>query len=276
MDEENQPEATWNSGMAEEFRNDPSLKDFTSLDGLAKSYVNQKQMLGGSIRRPGPDAPAEDVAKFNQNAIEMGTGLVAMPDLDNADAVRDFHKQMGLPEDASGYDRPEKWEGMSDEGYGALTKIAHEVGMSKDQFTMMTNAIAGQDNTAHDAANLSHNSAMDTLKGEWGNAYDQKRNKAANAVKQLGGSESEVAAILDGSAGAEALRRYDKISESFSEGGSLVSQEAMVTENTPNELRAQMEEMQRSMADMDASDPRYEPMRQKWMAHAGKLAPGNI
>lgn len=83
--------------LSETYRNDPSLKDFKTLDDLAKSYVNAKSMIGQSIRIPGPDASEEAKAEFYRK-LEAVPGVVKFDP--NSD---DIYKRLGKPESPDNY-----------------------------------------------------------------------------------------------------------------------------------------------------------------------------
>lgn len=117
------------AGLSETYKNDPSLKDFKSVDDLAKSYVNAKAMIGGSIRLPAADASPEAIEEFFKK-IESVPGVMKF-DPNNLDQV---YNRLGRPESADKYQvqfNPEinKREDLQS---GFLSK-AHEIGLNSKQ-----------------------------------------------------------------------------------------------------------------------------------------------
>jgi hypothetical protein len=267
-------ENSWMDGLPDDMKGNATLQDIKSVEALAKRFIDTKAMVGNSVRIPGEDAPAEDMVAFRKSLIEKNVGLMAVPDSDNAEAMAEVYKAMGQPDDATGYARPENWAGMTDERFGFLTAEAHKAGMGKAQFNNMTEAMAKEANTAQEDYAADHQAGMDTLKGEWGRAYDQKITRATNMAKQLGAPERLQEAMISGKVDAETLRWFDSISDKLGkEGNSLVSEEGSVSEHTPTELKERVAELTKKMLDMDANDPAYQGLIQKRLKYQMMLTP---
>lgn len=267
-------EASWLDGLPEDLRGNATLQDIKDVSALAKRFIDTKAMVGNSVRIPGEDAPAEDMAAFRKSLIEKNVGLMGVPDSDNAEAMAEVYKAMGQPDEASGYTRPENWPGMTDERFGFITAEAHKAGMSKSQFGIMADALAKEANTNQENYAADHQAGMDTLKGEWGRAYDQKISRASNMAKQLGAPERLQEAMVNGKVDAETLRWFDSISDKLGkEGNSLVSEEGGVSEHTPTELKERVAELTKKMLNMDANDPSYQGLIQKRLKYQLMLTP---
>lgn len=267
-------EASWLDGLPEDLRGNATLQDIKDIPALAKRLIDTKAMVGNSVRIPGDDAPAEDMAAFRKSLIEKNVGLMGVPDSDNAEAMAEVYKAMGQPDDATGYVKPENWAGMTDERFGFLAAEAHKVGMSKSQFGTMAEALAKEANTNQENYAADHQAGMDTLKGEWGRAYDQKISRATNMAKQLGAPERLQEAMINGKVDAETLRWFDSISDKLGkEGNSLVSEEGGVSEHTPTELKERVAELTKKMLNMDANDPTYQSLVQKRLKYQLMLTP---
>lgn len=265
---------SWLSGLSPELQDNASLKDIADVEGLAKRFIDTKAMVGNSIRVPSEDAAPEDMAAFKQSLIDKNLGLVSIPDTDDKEAMAGIHRALGLPEDATGYSKPENWTGMTDERFGFLAGEAHKAGLSKSQFDQMANTMAAADNETSQGYQTEHQAGIDTLKGEWGNAYTQRISRAANVAKQLEAPAPLQEALAAGEVDAGTLRWLDTISQKFSgEGSSLVTDEGGVTENTPSELRERVAELTTKMFSMSVSDPMYQPTLQKRLKYLEMLNP---
>jgi len=264
----------WRAALPDELRDNASLADVKDVAGLAKRFVDTKAMVGQALRVPGPDAGAEAMAEFRQSLLDKNLGLVTIPDADDAEGMAAIHKALGMPDEASAYARPEKWDGMTDERYGAISAIALEAGVTRKQFETIASKLAEGDNATIGAMEQQFQGDMDQLKGEWGNAYDQKAGRAAVVAKQLEAPEGLQAALADGTAGAETLRWLDKVAAKFGgEGSALVTETGQVSEFTPSEAKEQLSEITKRMLDMNPNDPQYKPLLDKRIKLATMLKP---
>lgn len=269
------PEASWRDALPAELRDNASLADVKDVAGLAKRFVDTKAMVGNSLRIPGPDAAPEAMAQFRQTLMEKNLGLTVIPEADDKEGMRALYRQLGLPEDTTGYARPEQWDGMTDERYGALAAVAHEAGISKQQFEYISGKMAEADNQLVAGYREEQQAGIDQLKGEWGRAYDQKVARAHNVAKQLEAPEALIGALESGDVDASTLRWMDKMAEKLSgEGSALVKEAGAVSEFTPTEAREQMNEITQRMMGMNANDPMYQPLLQKRIKLAEMLSAG--
>jgi len=265
---------SWLSALPQEYQDNQSLQETKSVEALAKRFIDVKSQVGNSIRVPGPDAPAEDVAKFKQSLLEKNVGLMAVPEYDDTDGLNAAYKALGLPEDASGYTRPEDWQGVDDERYGFLSAKAHEAGLSKKQFEALANSIAAADNEVFAAQKHEQSGAIEQLKGEWGNAYDQKVNRAGTLAKQLEMPQGLQDALSAGNVDAATYRWLDSMANKFgNEANGMVNPDGngVVSEFTPTEVNSQITEITSAMMAMDQNDPRYQGLLDKRIKLAGML-----
>ncbi len=109
---ETKPDApVWNAGVAEEHKS--AISGFADTAGLAKGYSELFTKMGSSVKIPTVDTPAEEVSAF--------------------------YKQCGRPDTADGYAVPKLEEGqeVNKEFFGGMAAIAHESGLSGQQFDKM-------------------------------------------------------------------------------------------------------------------------------------------
>lgn len=161
----------WRESIPTELRGEKSLASFKDIGGLAKSYVEAQKMIGGSIRLPKEDAPAEEKTKF----------------------FRDTMSKFGLPATAEQYawKKPEGFTGEWDEaGVKAFLPIAHEIGLTNAQVQRLIDWQAGTSATSEKAAQAAkdkaYNEAETALKTKWGAQFDAKITLAKQAVGSRG------------------------------------------------------------------------------------------
>ena len=265
---------TWLSGLPEELQGNATLQDVKSVESLAKQFIDTKAMVGASVRVPGEDAPDEDMVAFRQTLIDKNIGLMAVPNTEDPEAMAGIYRAMGLPEDSSGYTKPDEWAGMTPERFETLAARAHELGMSKSQFNDMAAGLAKDSNTLMQAANDAHSTEMNELRVEWGAATDQKIARATNIAEQLEAPERLLAAMKAGDVDAQTIRWFDNIAAKFSgEGTSLVLDKGGVNADTPAELRERVDEITNKMLKMNVGDPQYQPLLQKRLKYLEILNP---
>lgn len=265
---------SWMSALPAEMQGNPTLQDVKSVEALAQRFIDTKSMVGNSIRVPGQDASTEDMAAFRQSLLDKNVGLMAVPNSEDAEAMQAVYKQLGMPDAADGYSRPENWAGMTDERYGHLSAIAHKAGISKGQFEQVVSALSTSDNEVSGKYAGEHQAGIDQLKGEWGGAYEQKVARATNIAKQLEAPPALQEAMANNQVDAATLRWMDSVAEKFGgEGNTLVNDPGMVSEHTPTELQERFDEITKRMFDMNPSDPQYKALQAKRLKYMEMLTP---
>lgn len=121
--------------LSESFRNDRSIKDFKSIDDIAKSYINLKAMVGNSIRIPGPDASDEVKAEFYKK-LESVPGVLKFDE----NKVDDIYNRLGRPKSPDKYqvEFDPQLNTNSELQTGFLSK-AHEIGLNSKQAQEIVN-----------------------------------------------------------------------------------------------------------------------------------------
>lgn len=224
----------------------PQFEKFESIGDLAKSYSELESKIGSSIRFPTKEAGEEDIAKFNAQMMERGYHRA--PDPDNPDAVRDVQKLIGMPSEAKGYEfsEVEGYDG-DPESEGEFKSLAYEIGLTRDQADKIhswlggniANSVAEQNNTIEES--------MKGLKGEWGQAFDNKVANARNAAHMLEERIPGISTYFDSMAengqDANMIRLMDAFAEITGESGAKLPagvQDVM----TPTEARQRIDDAQ--------------------------------
>lgn len=157
----------------------------------AKGYVQNKQFKGPS-----------DLLDSYRNLEKLhGAGpdkLIKLPDSMESPEARALFEKLGAPKDAKGYN--------FDAAKGADPKQAefaaaafHELGVPKPMaekfFQKMTEFNAAKTAEATTAQTEGYKTQDSNLRKEWGAAFDQNRNIAAQAARNLGMTAAQVDAL---------------------------------------------------------------------------------
>ncbi len=217
------PSGDWRAALPEDLRNNNSLQKFTTIEGLAKSYVNVEKMIPAEkwiIPRPG-DTQAENEA---------------------------FTK-LGRPEQPDGYalDKPQLPEGLpyDEEGEKKFRQWAHMGGMSQHRANEVWQGVVAdrleQINQAMRSYEQEKVQADLSLKKELGTAYDQYMTAAKTAMNEYGGEELVNYLNETGLGNHPSLiKAFGRIGRELVGAGKLKGEQ--VTTQTPVEAQASLAE----------------------------------
>lgn len=171
--------------LPEDIRGDAAFRDIKDLDGLARGYVGQAKLIGIPRDR-----------------------LLALP-ADPADdaAMAPVYDRLGRPEKADAYqfktDALPEGVTIDEPTVGWFRDTAHKLGLSQRQAGALFEAwnahAGGVLKTARDGDAASHEQAIGALRGEWGDAFDDKLALAKQALGHYGGAKAEAIAQRYGS-----------------------------------------------------------------------------
>jgi len=211
--------------LPEDLRENPSLKDFKDVGGLAKSFLETKSKLGSMTTIPGENAGAEDWGKF-WNRI----GRPESPD----------KYELALP----------KMEGQnfSEEALASFRQHAHEVGMTPKQAQENMNwymkVFQGQVEQQAAALSEAASASAKELRTEWGADYDKKMSAVDRALGQFFGEEEAKTLRALSAANPKLMKSLSEIggtiSESASKGGEMSEQSGDLT---PEDAKAKIKEI---------------------------------
>lgn len=157
---------------------DKAFEPITSLEGMAKGFVNAEKLVGSSIRLPGADLSEEDraTAVGELKSKLMEAGIIE-----------------GVPETAEGYqyERPTLGDGLRwDEGFEKeFVGFAHEASLTNSQVQKAIEWWNNRQAVVHGRARDFHKASVETLKKEWGADFERKAVLAKRAAEELGGDE---------------------------------------------------------------------------------------
>lgn len=223
------------TSLPEGLRNEPSLQTFSTVDNLAKSYVNAVKKIGGN-----PDH------------------LVQLPQ--EGESKDNFYNKIGRPETPEGYDFGED-EGKLD----FFRNATHQIGLTQDQAASMLQlyaAVEGEQNKASTKANADFavNSQIN-LKREWGTNYDSKIDMAQRAFAQF--SSKEFSQLMD----ETGLGNHPELLKAFSKVGEMMGEDHLVVGGgrggaiSPSQAKEEIESLYRdkefSKSYLDKTDPNH-------------------
>ena len=149
--------------LPEDVRAEPSLKNFSDVGGLAKSYVHAQRLIGADkVPIPGKSATDED---WNM-----------------------IYSRLGRPDDAKGYEvkMPKAYE---DAETSAFKEAAFAAGLNGKQASVMAEMLDKQLNGRAESYNsnaeeLKHSSKMELMQ-EYGAAFEQNMKAAYTAAQHF-------------------------------------------------------------------------------------------
>lgn len=247
----------WRAALPEDIRDEPSLKSFSDIGNLAKSYVNAQKQIGkkGAIV---PDwSKATDEEKSN------------------------FFKAIGVP-DADKYEiKGPKDYAMPEAVSKQFKELAAKNGLLPQQAEAILGWYAGFETQSVKAAKEQQATAqaqgLETLKKEWGDAYDRELKAAQVAVKELGGDDfikhlnqtglGNDPTLIKIFAKAAKLMGEDKLREGGASDGSMTRSEI---QSQIDDIRAQGD----SNGFFDKSHPNHGVIMKKFESLAKQLTGG--
>ena len=231
------------TSLPENLRNEPSLQTFTSVDNLAKSYVNAVKKIGGN-----PDH------------------LVQLPQ--EGESRDNFYNQIGRPETPDGYNFGTE---PGDNRLDFFKDAVHKIGLTQDQATNMLQlyaAVENEQSKASDKANADF--AVESqieLKREWGVDYDSKIDMAQRAFAQF--ATPEFSKIMDETGignHPELLKAFSKVGEAMGDD-KLVVGSGRAVGMSPQQAKEEIESLYRdkefSKAYLDRTDPGHKDASSK-------------
>ena len=230
------PTQDWRTAIPEDLRSDPSLTDIKDVGNLAKSYINSQKLIGKNrISLPGEGATNQEWGQF--------------------------YDSLGRPEKPDAYnfgERPVMAEGLEyDEQFeGAFKNLAHQAGLTSNQAKTLFDGYheyvngkvtsEGQDSAAQAGQ------WVDSLKKEFGKAYDERVDLAQRAVQTYG--SPELNEWLDNTGMGNnpmIVKMFAKIGEGLAEGRSDATSQRSFT-MTPDQARQEIARYNRDSDFMQA------------------------
>lgn len=194
---------SWRDGISEEYRNDPSMNNFKSVDDLAKGYLNAQKLVGkDKLVLPASDAGKEDWDRvFN---------TLGRPEKPEDYKVEDIQIE-NLPKDFP----------VDNEMKAGFAKKAHELGLLPGQVNELYKWYMTENmnlyNTGLQANAEAVKNAETKLRQKYGAAFEQKVNLARKVFDTFG--DDETRALMDSGFGNDprVIGLFASIGEKMSE-----------------------------------------------------------
>lgn len=250
--------------LPEEIRSNPAFVKFNGeskdeiISKLAGSYVNIEKLVG---------ADKNHVLKFPSSE-------------DDKEGWNAVYEKLGRPEDVTGYDidKFKETPGADPEILKGVAQVAHEHGVSKKALEAIVGSYFEQ---AGFAVEKNETAIEDTLKGydetlrnDWGQAYEQKASKISMALKENADPEflelaKQYPTIVDHPAFVKTIDNILKMTDEDAgiKTGGTSSQGSL----TPDEAKAQIAAMQGDKMKMDALMNKDHPQHASVIAERSKL-----
>lgn len=258
--------ATWRDSLPEDLRAAPSLATIKDVAALAKSYTEQQQFIGSSIRIPSDNAGEADRKAFYDKLATKVPGLIPRPDINDPIAKETFYKMLGRPDKPEEYELPENVP--NDELAGLFRTVAHQQGLNRDQLKAVLGvfpAIAEHATKATEKANFERTEAV---KKEWGLATEKNTAIAASVAEKTGAPKELIEAVAKGQAGIGTLKWLHSLAASFGgEGKHFAGVSGQPAPMTPNEAAARIVEIRNNKQHpvWNKRDPLHVQAVQEWV-----------
>jgi len=175
INEEGKFSENWKDTLGDDFKENASLSKFTTLEGLAKSYVNLEKMIGKK----------QEVGQFADDTEKA-----------------EFFTKLGKPETPEGYwiDKPEGHpeDAPYDENQVKwFANIAHKYNLTDEQFKGLREEYYNLQMDSYSKANeqikIENEKAVKALEEEWGREGSETYNASMqNAQKTIDALQKEV------------------------------------------------------------------------------------
>lgn len=239
----------WAAKLSPELQGLVSKKGWQTQEALLDSYTQLESKLGA-----GPES------------------LLKIPKEGDEAAWSEFYTKLGRPGKADEYKTDLKFEEGQPNVLDWFRAAAHKEGLSQKAFDNIakgfTEAQAALESQLEGEFQTKAKAQLDTLKSEWGNAWESNLVLARNGAKALGFGQDVLDAI-ERSAGTEVMMKTMLkvgLSTSDTPGGSHGSAQSSGA-MTAAEARGEIAKINADVAEMtvwnDASHPRHGEVRQK-------------
>lgn len=205
---------TWKEAISEEYRSNPNIEKFTELDALAKSYINAVSMIGtDKIPLPGKSATDE---QWNE-----------------------VYNKLGRPESADKYKLEFKTDvaPVDENVIKGFAQNAHKLGLNNKQaqgiLEFYKSTLEGSAKEMSVNMETAQAEAANSLRSEWGRAYDDNLRKAADVAQTYLEPELLDTQLRDGSR----LGDNPKIIKAFANIANLLSEDKIIGAEADNALQ---------------------------------------
>lgn len=233
-------ESDWRQSLPEDLRENKTLADVKDVGSLAQQFIDSQQMIGQSIRIPGPDAGEEAWKNFHSKLTDKVPTLIPTPDPDNEEVMSALYNRMGRPEDPEGYRHP---EGVDPSTLGDFAKTAHQLGLNKKQYEAIVGHLHQSLTNKQDADKAAIAEGKRALKQEWGIVYEDNLQLVDSVMKGTGAPKEMLELAASGVLPADTLKWLYNIGKQLGTEGINFNKDESTTRLAPAEARARAQEI---------------------------------
>lgn len=233
---------SWIDNVSEDYRADPNIAKYKSIDELAKGHLEVVKLVGKKgVIVPQENAPPEEIAKFN--------------------------KAIGVPDKPEGYKlsipdkvHPSIASSLQDPNAGGEYKqLAHQLGLTPKQADGLNkwyiDKVSGE-MTRKDAADETTRQETETsLRQEWGGEFDTNITLAKKIVEKFGGKDA-VGGFGELGNNATVLKTLANIGKKMSEDSLSRGEFNDITTSTSS-AKSRLEEVNKRIMALDPKDSDY-------------------
>jgi len=203
-------------------------KQFKDVGMMADAYRNLEKLVG---------VPQDKLLRFPE-ALRDDKGVLTSE-------ARAVFEKLGAPKEAKDYGLKLQ-EGGDQKRLDSFTKVAHEIGLSPWQVEALNNMDSAYVKGLSDAQGQARADAFKaddaSIRREWGAAYDQNRNLAAEGMKKMGWDNAKVDKISSSLGHAETMKMLHALGSATGEA-SYVRGSAPDPIHTPATASARIQEL---------------------------------
>ena len=191
------------TSLPDDLAREPSLRNFDSVDKLAKSYVHAVRKMG---------VPADQLMRVPQNADDP--------------AWNDVYNSMGRPETPDQYTFDERY---AEANLDDFKNIAHNLGLSQNQAEKILDMYSQANYDQMEQAEARHSEmqveGINALQKEWGKSYNENVELARRAFTNFASKEA-LDVMEDSGLGnhPEIVKMFSKIGNLLKEDGIMVGE----------------------------------------------------
>lgn len=258
----------WKEGLPEQMRDLPFIGKSATMDEAIGHIKNAADSMGNSLRMPSESASDEDKKAFTQRVLEKMPELMPIPDPDNEEAYNEVLTRLGKPKDPDSYKLPEidgfDWP---EDTLKELRDRASETGMTQRQFANYAKKLGTAIRDGNAAAQTKLEEQQQQLKGEWGDALEQRQNQIGQYLEQTEAPQSLRDAVKNGKADPATMKwLHSMVKASGKEGQEGTDQggpDGNTGRVTPDEARAEIQEILNNPDYFNAGSPRQKVLMQR-------------
>jgi len=228
--------------------------DKAGFEGVVKSYNHLEKMMG---------------------ADKAGRTVTLLGDDSTPEQKAEFFGKLGRPDAADGYTF-ELPEGADTSRLDALRTTAHDLGLSDAQFNGLATADAAfmENMSAENETNsgIAAQEAENTLKKEWGAAYDQKVAGIDAAANSLNISEDQLNGLHNAMGPVAAMKFVDSLASQLRDDSMDLGTSQLSGLKTPDMAKQELGELHMNKEFMDAWLDRQHPGHGAAVAKKANLA----